>query len=49
MTQILINSIISGLLLALVALGFHIIFTATNIFHIAHGGIYIVGAYFFTG
>ena len=47
MTQILINSIISGLLLALVALGFHIIFTATNIFHIAHGGIYIVGAYFF--
>lgn len=47
MFQILINSFISGLLLALVAMGFHIIFTATNIFHIAHGGIYAAGAYFF--
>lgn len=47
MVQILINSIISGLILALVALGFHIIFTTTKIFHIAHGGIYILGAYFF--
>lgn len=45
--QILINSIINGLLLALVALGFHIIFSATKIFHIAHGGIYIAGAYFY--
>lgn len=47
MTQVLINSIISGLLLALVALGFHIIFNTTNIFHLAHGGIYVAGAYFF--
>ena len=47
MTQIFVNSIISGLLLALVALGFHIILSATNIFHIAHGGIYVAGAYFF--
>lgn len=47
MTQILINGIISGLLLALVALGFHVIFSATNIFHIAHGGVYVAGAYFY--
>lgn len=47
MAQIFINSIISGLLLALVALGFHIIFSATKIFHLAHGGIYIAGVYFF--
>lgn len=45
--QILINSLINGLLLALVAMGFHIIFSATKIFHIAHGGIYIIGAYFY--
>lgn len=46
MVQIFINSIISGLLLALVALGFHVIFSATRIFHIAHGGIYVAGVYF---
>lgn len=46
-TQILINGLINGLLLALVALGFHIIFTATKIFHIAHGGIYVAGVYFY--
>ena len=44
--QILINSLIKGLRLALVALGFHIIFSATKIFHIAHGGIYVAGVYF---
>lgn len=47
MIQILINSLINGLLLALVALGFHIIFSTTKIFHIAHGGIYVAGVYFF--
>jgi len=45
--QIIINSLINGLLLALVALGFHIIFTATKVFHIAHGGIYVAGVYFY--
>lgn len=45
--QILINGIINGLLLSMVALGFHIIFTATKIFHIAHGGIYVAGVYFY--
>lgn len=45
--QILINSLISGLMLALVALGFHIIYSATKIFHIALGGTYVAGAYFF--
>lgn len=28
-------------------MGFHIIFSATKIFHIAHGGIYIAGVYFY--
>lgn len=48
LAQILINGIISGLLLSLVALGFHIIFSATKIFHIAHGGIYIAVVYFYS-
>lgn len=45
--QILLNGVIYGLLLSLVALGFHIIFSATKIFHIAHGGIYVAGVYFY--
>jgi branched-chain amino acid transport system permease protein len=45
--QVLINSIINGLLLSLVALGFHVIFSSTKIFHIAHGGIYVAGVYFY--
>lgn len=45
--QILINSLINGVLLSLVALGFHIIFSATKIFHIAHSGIYVAGVYFY--
>jgi branched-chain amino acid transport system permease protein len=45
--QILINGVISGSLLALVALGFHIIFSVTKIFHMAHGGVYVAGVYFF--
>lgn len=42
--QILINSIISGILLSLVAIGFTYIFLVTRVFHLAHGGIYITGA-----
>lgn len=45
--QLIINGLINGLILTLVALGFHIIFSATKIFHIAHGGIYVAGAYIY--
>ena len=45
--QIVINAVINGLLLTLVALGFHVIFSATKIFHIAHGGVYVASVYFF--
>ena len=45
--QLLINGIINGMLIALVALGFHVIFSATKIFHLAHGGIYVAGVYLF--
>lgn len=43
--QILLNSIVSGLLLSLVAIGFTYIFQVTKVFHLAHGGIYVSGAF----
>lgn len=45
-TQILINSIISGSTYTLMALGFSLIYSTTKFFHIAHGAVYIFGAYF---
>jgi len=45
MTQVLLNSLISGLLLALVATGFGIIFHVTKVFHLAHAGVYVLGTY----
>ncbi|MEX2411372.1 MAG: branched-chain amino acid ABC transporter permease [Candidatus Paceibacterota bacterium] len=46
-TQLIFNSTVSGLLLALVALGFNLIFSTTKVFHIAHGAVYVGGAYCF--
>lgn len=43
--QIILNSIVSGLLLSLVAIGFTYIFQVTKVFHLAHGGIYVSGAF----
>lgn len=44
-TQILLNSIISAVLLSLVALGFNLIFNATKVFHLAHGAMYVSALY----
>lgn len=43
--QLLFNSIISGLLLALVAVGFNLIFNTTKVFHLAHGALYVCGSF----
>lgn len=43
--QIILNSIVSGLLLSLVAVGFTYIFRVTRVFHLAHGGVYVAGAF----
>lgn len=43
--QIVLNSLIAGLVLSLVAIGFTYIFRVTRVFHIAHGGIYTAGAF----
>lgn len=43
--QILLNSLIAGLVLSLVAIGFAYIFQITKVFHLAHAAVYVVGAY----
>lgn len=44
-TQILLNSLIAGLVLSLVSIGFAYIFSITKVFHLAHAAVYVVGAY----
>lgn len=45
LVQILLNSIISALLLSLVAIGFNLIYNATKVFHLAHGAMYVSAVY----
>jgi branched-chain amino acid transport system permease protein len=45
--QIAINGLVAGLLYALVALGFGLIYGGTKVLHIAHGAVYTAGAYFY--
>lgn len=45
--QILVNSLASALVLSLVATGFIYIFRVTKILHLAHGGVYVAGAFAF--
>lgn len=45
--QFLINGIISGSLIAIVAIGFWFIYRSTNLFHIAHGAVYTASVYIF--
>jgi len=43
--QLIFNSIVAGLLLSAMAMGFNLIFNTTKVFHLAHGAIYVCGAY----
>jgi len=45
--QILVNGLVIGLLYALVALGFSLVYSGTRIFNLAHGAIYTSAAYIF--
>ena len=45
--QFLINGMISGGLIAIMAIGFWFVYRAVNLFHIAHGAIYTASAYGF--
>ena len=43
--QFLANGIVAGSIYALIALSFALIFTASRIFHFAHGGVYTLSAF----
>jgi branched-chain amino acid transport system permease protein len=43
--QFLANGFCKGAIIALVALGFGLIYTTTRVFHIAHASIYVLSAY----
>jgi branched-chain amino acid transport system permease protein len=43
--QLIFNSLVAGVLLAVVALGFNFVFSTTKVFHLAHGAVYVCGAY----
>lgn len=43
--QLLVNGIITGSLISIMAIGFGIIYSTTNFFHIAYGAVYVVAAY----
>lgn len=45
--QFVINGFITGLLYALLAIGFALVYNTTHIFHIAAAGIYVFAAYIF--
>lgn len=45
--QLLFNSLVSGLMLALVATGFYLVFHVTRTFHLAHGALYVAGGYIY--
>lgn len=43
--QFLVNGIVAGSVYALIALSFALIFTASRVFHFAHGGVYTLAAF----
>jgi branched-subunit amino acid ABC-type transport system permease component len=45
LSQFFFNGIVAGSVYALIALGFAMIYTASRVFHFAHGGVYTVAAF----
>ena len=45
--QVIFNGLVTGVLYALVALGFSLVYRGTRVFHLAHGAIYAAASYFF--
>src|SRR5678815_5648759 len=45
MLQFLTNGLCMGAVVAVVALGFGLIYTTTRVFHVAHGGVYVLTGY----
>ena len=45
LAQFAVNGVVAGSVYALIALGFALIFTASRVFHFAHGGVYTFAAF----
>jgi branched-chain amino acid transport system permease protein len=45
LSQLAVNGLIAGVIYALIALGFAIIYKTVRFFHLAHGVVYAAGAY----
>ena len=45
LVQFVFNGVVAGSVYALIALGFALIFTASRVFHFAHGGVYTLSAF----
>ncbi|MBF8277288.1 MAG: livH [Candidatus Brocadiaceae bacterium] len=45
MLQLLVNGIITGSLISIMAIGFGMIYSTTNFFQIAYGAVYVVSVY----
>ena len=45
LAQLAVNGVVAGSVYALIALGFALIFTASRVFHFAHGGVYTFSAF----
>lgn len=45
--QLVVNSVIAGMILAVMALGFHLAFRTVRVFHLAHGAVFVAGAYIY--
>ncbi|MBN9244301.1 MAG: hypothetical protein J0I98_16060, partial [Mesorhizobium sp.] len=43
--QLLVNGIVSGCGLGIMAISFSLIYSTTNVLHVAHAGIYTLGGY----
>lgn len=46
-TQLLINGITNGVLYAMAAVGFALIFWTTKVFHVSHGATYLIAGYLY--
>ena len=49
LVQLLANGIVNGVLFALLACGFGLVYRSIRVFHIAFGGLFLIASYAFYG
>ena len=45
--QLVANGLVHGAMLAVLAVGFGLVYRNTGVFHVAYGGVFVIGAYLF--